>query len=234
MQLLDMIHTSLDGTTFAAALEGLNRIYERIEKAQAESRAAIAARGAALACPEDCGSCCEGFVPDILPIEARYLAAWLLRFSPELAARAIDWSDAVIGMAPPCPFYEAARPDGHCVVYPARPLICRLFGFAALRDREGIESYSLCRRMPARTGKRSWSGAELERELGAAFPDMADFSALTVALAPDEAGGRALLTQALPAELRRLSLHLDLARLESGGDPDGDEPEPSAPAPRAA
>jgi len=234
MRLLDTIPASLDGTSFASTLEGLHAIYERIERAQSASLAAIAARGPALVCPEDCGSCCEGFVPDVLPVEARYLAAWILRHRPELVAEILNRSDTET--APPCPFHDAARSGGHCSVYPARPLICRLFGFAALRDKEGQESYSLCRRMPSRAGKRFWSGPDLEVELGAAFPDMADFGALAAALAPQEAGDRRLLIQALPIALRQISYRIDLAKLESGGDPDGDEPEPepSAPQPRAA
>jgi len=215
-------------------LEQLRVIYDRIDEAQAESLAAIAKRGLALACPANCGSCCEGFIPDVLPVEAAYLADWLIRVRPELSAKAVEWSGSGGRASPPCPLFEPAREGGHCGVYPARPLICRLFGFAAVRDREGREAYSLCRKMPSRGGCRSWSGDELERDLGAALPDMADFSAAAVAIAPDEAGDRALLTEALPAALRKLALRLYLARLASDDDPDGDEPEPSRPAPRAA
>ena len=235
------IDHALAGSSLGPSLEGLREIYERIDAEQAASLAAIAARGEGLSCPADCGTCCEGFVPDILPVEARYLAAWLLRERPALAARVLAWDDGGAPEAPPCPFHEPERPGGHCGVYPGRPLVCRLFGFAAVRDREGRPSYSLCRLMPGRGGKRSWSGAELAGELGAELPDMASFGALACALVPDETGQRSLLTEALPDALRRLSLVLRLSFLAAAdrGRPDGgDEPEPEpnapAPAPRAA
>jgi len=234
MQLPDTIHPAFARTSFAPALERLHGIYARIERGQAESLAAIAARGPALACPEGCGSCCEPFIPDVLPVEARYLAAWLLRERPLLAERIARWPEG-LGAVPPCPFYDAVRPGGHCTVYPARPLICRLFGFSALRDREGRESFALCKRMPSRPGGRSWSGSRLEEELGASLPDMADFSASVVTLVPDEAGERALLTEALPQAVRRLALAMRLALASSAASaPDGDEPEPSTPAPAPA
>ncbi len=46
----------------------------------------------------------------------------------------------------PCVFFDL-HGRGHCAVYPLRPLICRLFGFAAVRDKHGQPSYRPCRRM---------------------------------------------------------------------------------------
>jgi Fe-S-cluster containining protein len=218
-------------------LDLLREIYDRIGAAQAESLASMARRGRAIACPEGCGSCCESFVPDILPVEAGYIADWLLRSRPGLAAAVLEWDADGLRSSPACPFHEPDRRGGGCGVYPARPLVCRLFGYASVRDREGAASYSLCKMMPSREGRRSWSGEELECELGTSLPVMADYAAAAVAIAPEEASGRALLTAALPAELRRRSLLIRLASLESGvgdGDGDGDEPEPSTPSPRAA
>jgi hypothetical protein len=50
---------------------------------------------------------------------------------------------------------------------------------------------------------------------------MADYSAAAAAIAPAEAGGRALLADALPASLRKLSLRRRFAALESADDPAG-------------
>jgi uncharacterized protein len=213
-------------------LARLGEIYDRIAMAQERSLAAIAGKGTALACHEGCGSCCEGFIPDVMPVEADYLADWLLGHRPGLAAAILELDDECAPSTPSCPFYEGGRPGGCCGIYPARPLICRLFGYAAVRDREGAESFSLCRAMPSRGGRRSWSGPELERDLGSRLPIMSDFSAAAVAISPEEAGARAIVTAALPASLRRSSLRRRLAALESGGDPDGGEP--STPSPRAA
>lgn len=213
-------------------LARLGEIYDRIATAQERSVAAIARKGTALSCPDGCGSCCEGFIPDLLPVEADFLADWLLGRRPDLAAAILELDEGYAQSSPPCPFYERGRPGGGCGIYPARPMICRLFGYAAVRDREGAESFSLCRSMPSRGGMRSWSGTALERDLGSRLPIMSDFSAAAVAISPEEAGARALVTAALPASLRRSSLRRRLAALESGNDPDGGEP--SRPPPRAA
>jgi hypothetical protein len=63
---------------------------------------------------------------------------------------------------------------------------------------------------------------------------MADFTAEVLALGPNEAGKRSPLTEAIPSALRRLLLRKRLVELESDDDPNGGEPEPSTPAPRAA
>jgi uncharacterized protein len=215
-------------------LDQLRAVYARIAEAQARSLAAISDRGPALACPEGCGSCCEIFLPDVLPVESDFMADWLLGNRPDLAEAIMARDDGSPSAAPPCPFYESGREGGCCGIYPARPLVCRLFGFASVRDRDGVEAYSLCRWMLSRGGRRAWSGAELEVELGSSLPVMADYSTAAIAIAPEEVGDRALLTDALPASLRRLSLRRRLGELESADGPDGDEPEPSAPEPNAA
>jgi len=219
-------------TSISRSLAGLEAVYDKIAAAQAECLSTIAGYGRPLRCPEGCGSCCESFIPDILPIEADYLADWLLRTDPARAERVAAWSR--ISALPPCPFHEADREGGHCSVYPARPLICRLFGFSSIRDKQGREAFSLCKEMPARNGGRSWSGAEVRKEFGTQLPVMSDFTAEVLALAPGDSSRRAALTEALPAALRRLALRVRLMKLESGDDPNGGEPEPSAPAPRAA
>lgn len=213
-------------------LAELGAIYAKIDSIQTECAITIAHNGQPLRCPEECGSCCETFVPDILPLEADYLAAWILRTDPAQAQRLAGWDRNPA--LPPCPFYEADRKDGHCSVYPARPLICRLFGFSAIKDKEGREAFSLCKEMPSRASGRSWSDAEILNEFGTRLPVMADFTAEVLALSPNEAGKRLPLTEALPSALRRLLLRKRLVELESDDDPNGGEPEPSTPAPRAA
>jgi len=210
--------------------DSLGELYGRIASAQEAILGSIAERGAPLACPEGCGACCGTFIPDVMPLEAGYLADWLLRERPDLAVRALEWEED--GSSSSCPFHEPSRKGGQCGVYPARPLVCRLFGFSATRDRSGREAFSLCKEMPSRRGRRSWSGEDIEREFGARLPVMTDFTAEAVALAPAESGDRRLLTKALPTAIRRLSLRIYLSKLESSDDPDGGEP--PRPAPRAA
>ena len=82
-------------------------------------------------------------MPEALPLEALYGAHYLLRSRPDLAAYLRD--TATEGRT--CPFYLRHR-SGHCAVYPARPLVCRLFGFSATRNKDGAPMFRPCRHMP--------------------------------------------------------------------------------------
>lgn len=218
----------LSGLPFGSlydALSSLELIYRELGSATFD----FASR-AGLACPSGCGSCCEGFVPDLLPLEAAWLGAWLIRHEPEraraLAERGIS-DDG--GRGRTCPFYRPEN-DQHCGVYAGRPLICRLFAFSAIRAKEGGEAFALCRHLPARAGSpaRIWSGAGIEAEFGSTPPVMADYARRVALLRPGEQGERQLLPEALPAALRRLFLLLGMEERSGGGDEDPERPLPLA------
>ncbi|MBL8968664.1 MAG: YkgJ family cysteine cluster protein [Spirochaetaceae bacterium] len=224
----ETIPPELIGSPAGELLAAIGGIHDRIEAAQSAFRAKAAESGAALGCPEGCGSCCENFVPDVLPVEALAAAAFILGHRPDLAGRAAQ------SQGPTCPFYDADRPEAHCSIYPGRPLVCRLFGFAAVLGKDGEPSFALCRHMPSPVGngERAWSDEALRGLFGAVPPVMAAFGAELLGLEPDAAGERRPLPEALPAAIARLGLALRYASLGRGDD--GDEPEPNAPSPRAA
>lgn len=149
--------------------------------------------GSGLACPHGCGTCCEGFVPDIMPLEAAMVAVFLAGKD-----KAATWSPAGPGRGQSCPLYAADTP-WHCTVYEARPLVCRLFAFSAVRDKRGQSSFALCRLMPAAPGLavRSASGSSIIESFGAEPPYMADFGNEILALDPNSNGDRAPLPEAL-------------------------------------
>jgi uncharacterized protein len=191
-------------------------VYESVEADQRAFLEAADRSGSRLACPPGCGSCCEPFVPDILPVEAVYAAAWLLREEPALAAQAATW-ERDSPAAPPCPFYRSATPEAHCAIYPARFLICRLFCAAGMYDREGRPSFKPCAHMsiagypPQGAARPVIVGENLTRLFGAQPPIMADYAAELVALSPSEAGDRLSVVEALPKALMRVGLSLSLA-----------------------
>jgi uncharacterized protein len=213
--------TRLPATPRGSSLESMVRavaeIYARIEADQAAFLAGAAACGAALDCPSDCGSCCEPFVPDLLPAEAAFMAAWLLEREPALAAEAAAWTAAELPSLPPCPFMRSQGRGGRCSIYPARPLVCRLFGAAGVHDREGRASFRLCVHMPLAfippggNENRSFTGTELVRLFGSEPPLMADYGASLAALSPSDVTHRQLIVEALPAALARVALSLSLA-----------------------
>jgi Fe-S-cluster containining protein len=204
-------------------LESVHSIYIRAEEAMASFRARNG-----LVCPPRCGVCCENFIPDVLPVEASYLAAWLVRNRPEQArSMALDgFSGARDRPQRGCPLYDPAAPDAHCTVYPGRPLICRLFAFSGTRSKSGRPAYALCRLMPElpppRSGRRSWEGPELEAALGLP-PIMSDFSMELDGTAPGDAGRRSPLPEALVPAVRQM---LFLTGFSDPGHPgtDGNDP----------
>lgn len=196
-------------------------IYARIEADQASFLAGAAALGSALVCPQGCGACCEPFVPDLLPPEAAFMAAWLLENEPELAREAAAWTQVGRAAPPPCPFLRRDLAGDHagagCAVYPARPLVCRLFGAAGVSDREGRASFRPCAHMPLAgyppmgEERPTLSGPALLRGFGSEPPLMASYAAELVALSPSQASERSLIVQALPQALSRVALSLALA-----------------------
>lgn len=219
-----MLDTILpEGLRFGVLIDRLTSvhgIYIRAEEALASFRARNG-----LACPAGCGRCCEGFIPDILPLEASYLAAWLVRNRPERALRIAD-SDTLPANLHGCPLYDPDKPDAHCTVYPGRPLICRLFAFSGVRTRTGSSSFSLCRGMPGlpppRSGARSWEGPELEALFGTP-PLMSDFGSELEGIVPGDGSRRLPLTEALPPAIRQVLFLVGLGGKDDPGT-DGNDP----------
>jgi len=197
MKLVVEIDRRLEGYSVYEALISMRDLYAEIDAASAE----WAGRSGA-ACPRGCGACCEAFELDFLPLEALFLAAWLAG-SPTPAPD--------LGRAPPgrCPFY-AASATGGCTVYPARGLVCRLFGFSGSRDKAGAMRYNPCKWMPPFEGRAVMP------------PSMEDFSRRAIALDPHGSGSRLPLREALPPAIARIQLIL---RNDGESDP---EPEPQA------
>jgi Fe-S-cluster containining protein len=190
----------------AAAAGDYRRLHEIASEADARTDAW--ARREGLGCPRGCGTCCEGYVPDCLPVEAEYLALYLLAEKPQTASRMLElWA----GPAPTgCPLYDPTPPF-HCSVYPARPLVCRLFAFAGMGSKQqGGWTFRLCRYMPA---PPSWRG---ERSISAvtrpdtAPPLMSQVEAEVTGLRPADAGLRMPLPEALGAALQRVLLRRSL------------------------
>jgi Fe-S-cluster containining protein len=210
----------LPPTPKGSALEGLvsavGEIYTRIERDQESFSASAAARDAPLRCPPGCGSCCEPFVPDILPAEAAYAAAWIIDRDPALASEIAAWEEERPS-APPCPFLRISEEGKRCGIYPARFLICRLFGFSGVRDKEGRAAFRPCAHMPfagypPRGGERpALTGDRLLRAFGAEPPLMGDYGAALVGLSPSDSGERRSLPDALPSAIVRVGLSLSLA-----------------------
>lgn len=115
-------------------------ILELFSRIDAETAAFALASG--LRCPDGCGACCENPGVHASVVELEPLAR-------ELVARgqAEDALDRAVAAGPgPCVFYEPDGPGrGRCAIYAFRPVVCRLFGFAAIRDKRGRAELAGCK-----------------------------------------------------------------------------------------
>lgn len=196
--------SALEGTSVEPRLTALEALYREAELEMDDWK-----RKSGIACPDGCGICCERFHPDILPVEAELVAAYLLLKRPDLLPRAETLVTAH------CPFYTASGP-GHCTVYPVRPLICRLFGFAGERDKAGVPRFRLCRHMTGH-GARTFTGEELRSRFGRVPPLMQEYGMRLQSLVPG-AGERLLVHDAVPRHLAALRFLLSFS------DPDDNPP----------
>ncbi len=101
------------------------RLYEKLDQKIEEFKVASNLR-----CPSGCGRCCENpnvfcSVLEVLPLAGQL---WQNKSATKILSRI---GESTCGV---CVFYEPNSlkiGNGRCSVYPWRPLICRLFGYAA-------------------------------------------------------------------------------------------------------
>jgi len=100
-----------------------------------------------LRCLPGCGACCdteevEATVVEVIPLcwqilmnraEEKYLSA-IAEMEEHGTERCVIYDRALIPEQPGC-----------CTLYDYRPLVCRLFGFAARRDKKGGLEFVACR-----------------------------------------------------------------------------------------
>lgn len=200
---------SFSGTYLADSLERIFEIYDEAEAKSFEFTSEYDVH-----CPPGCGACCEHFLPDITRAEALAVAAYLLfeKNDPSLIEKLEASSDLT---EPPCPLYNPDSPF-HCQVYPARPLICRLFGACASSDKDGNAVFRKCRynttdSMPASLRITDARPAEME-----------DFAIRINAISPDKPE---MLPRAVMDALCKLRF-LSSVDVYMGGD-DDDTPTPT-------
>jgi len=222
------MNRSIWDTTLMRRLSALDTIYLRVDRSQAEFRDIAEQQGNPVACPPRCGSCCLHFVPDATPLEAEKLAYFLLTEKPGMIEHFFARKEESAAIDAACPFWDQDKPGENCMIYPGRPLICRLFGFCSVTEKRGEPAFALCRQMPDLRSceSRSFTGKKvLEETFGAIPPPMVDFSRAIAALDPCDSGRRSKITEALPPALAKVSLVLSLAAGSAGIREDETDPE---------
>ncbi len=138
----------------------LDRVCEEIltQYRAVDSAAASFAEISGLACPPGCGQCCQ--TPEI--------QATALEMLP-MARSIIDSKrqDSLGDLDPgTCVFFEqGSRPGlGRCRAYDLRPLVCRLFGYAARRDKAGLPEFAACHVHSAESSEALARARKMARE----------------------------------------------------------------------
>ncbi len=96
-----------------------------------------------LRCRSQCGQCCPEASIAVTMVEMLPAAAALLASGDiqHWLAKLADAGRTCVAFSPdPLP-----ETGGHCRIYEHRPVVCRLFGFAAIRNRLGKLELSTCR-----------------------------------------------------------------------------------------
>lgn len=136
----------------------LEKLAEQVRELQmtAESKAQEFGQRRGIACPSGCGRCCEYPEIEVSVLDFLPLALDLHRQgkAEELLQRLQDHPGSN------CILYRAEGPGkGSCGNYAFRPGLCRLFGFAAIRDKEGRPRLATCQVMQHQ-GVRPEDGAD--------------------------------------------------------------------------
>lgn len=205
-------NSEFDSSVLARNLQILSDIYAEIADKQAQFASSVRSKGLTVGCPADCGSCCEHFMPDVLPVESDMLAYHLLLKKPTLVNLVLGGPEAA-ARPDGCPFWNAKGGGRNCRVYEGRPLICRLFGCSTVHSKKDEPVFAFCKRfpqdpkLPSRTYTGEW---EIAQNFGFVPPAMSDYSAMVLGIEPDSAAERLPLDKALPPSLNRVALILQM------------------------
>ena len=156
-----------------------------------------------LGCPTGCGHCCETQTPYVTVADMAAIAdAAVARGDGEAL---YDRAVAALAAGAPCAIFQPGRLPGGCTAYELRPMLCRLFGFAAVRDKHGQARLALCR-IHARDLPEASARAVAFVDGGGAVPAFADWQGETDALDPDGSREQLPINEALARALEKALL----------------------------
>lgn len=139
---LTPVNTTTSAGSLESVIDAVETLYFQIDR---ETAAFSAATG--VACPGGCGRCCAKESVEATLLEMLPMARALFR------SGLVDiWADSILAAPSPgrCLVFEpdaAVDGNGRCRWYGWRPLVCRLFGFAARKDKHGIAAFRACREL---------------------------------------------------------------------------------------
>ena len=155
-------------------------------------------------CPSGCATCCgsenvEATVLEMLPMAFHLFATC----QAELLIKRLE----IITNSRQCILFRKDHlADGKwgCSQYSHRPLICRLFGFSGIRDRDGNPKFALCRYMQGRVNMEE---AHMQSAL-ADMPVFSDAGMKITSLHPSLGTDRIPVNEALSAALYKVGMYV--------------------------
>lgn len=160
-----------------------------------------------LRCPAGCGLCCLTAEVHTTVIEMLPTALVLLQRD-----EAEKWLEVIDKQSPfeLCVFFEkdiSPGQSGHCANYYRRPSICRLFGFAAVRDRLGFLELAVCKQLRQIDPETVASAVRYQNQA----PSFADCTAQLYAIDPSAKVGLLPINEALKRAIQRVGLQMQLS-----------------------
>ena len=156
-------------------------------------------------CPSGCGMCCQNPEVESTPLE-------MLPITVELAQKGelSQWLERVEAVEAKgvCVFYQRDPliPDnGRCSIYDRRPSLCRLFGFAAIANKQGEPELAACKKHKE-TMPEVIKRAEEAISNGLPIPHFADFTMRLGNLDPNLRREPLPINQALKLVIERVGL----------------------------
>jgi uncharacterized protein len=166
-----------------------------------------------LRCPIGCGQCCLGTTLHTTVVEMLPAAGEILR-----QGTGDFWLERITNppSGPRCVLYQTECPEdtpGHCGFYTWRPAVCRLFGFAAVRTRDGNQVLAACKTLkhadPARVATAM--------PLSASAPCFSNVNTMLCAIDPTSGSRLMPINTALQQAIHRMGLYLQMAQNERLG-----------------
>lgn len=191
----------------------LGTLGARFEAIDREVDALVAATG--LACPPGCGACCLSPEVEAAPEELALLAQEWVRRGEALALLERLATLETEGRRQ-CALYRPSSEDGRqgrCGAYAWRPLVCRLFGFAARHDRRGRTELVVCAVMSS-AAPETTAAAARQVAAGTPAPLFGDHAHGLIADFGGRGTERLPINQALRQALERALLSARLSAAE--------------------
>lgn len=162
-----------------------------------------------LYCPENCGACCQSETVEATLLECLPMAFTILdRDDMESCLNQLA-STPLPGLCLLFIGNHAEQGTWGCSCYADRPLVCRLFGFAGSRGKDGQLQLAFCRVM-RETGQNLPDVAG-DARLAAVMPIITEAAIQLTTLHPDYGTRRQPINEAMRAAVMKVGMYLQMS-----------------------